>query len=64
MGGSAWFLVRVLDLSPNGWSVLETQRRLVLSGTRLPGPSPVFCTSAPVVIFVLTLRVSSSVDTM
>ena len=42
-------LVRGLDLSP---SVLEvTQRRLVLSGTRLLGPSPVFCTSAPLVNF-------------
>ena len=40
-------LVRGLDLSP---SVLEvTQRRLVSSGTRLLGPSPVFCTSAPLV---------------
>ena len=65
-------LVRVLDLSPSGWSALEvTQRRLVLSGTRLPEPSPVLCTSAPTVSVVLSprasqilTRVSNAVDTM
>ena len=48
------YLVRLLDLSPCGWSVVEvTQRQLVLFGTRLPGSSPVFfCTSAPLVGFV------------
>ena len=36
-------LVRVLDSSPSGRSVLEvTQRRLVLSGSRLPRPSQFF----------------------
>ena len=36
-------LVRVLDLSPNGRSVLEvTQRWLLLSGTRLPWTIPRF----------------------
>ena len=53
-------LVRVLDLSPSGWSVLEvTQRWLVLSGTRLPGPSPV----SPRVSLAL-IRVSNAVDTL
>ena len=65
-------LVRVLDLSPSDWSVLEvTQRWLVLSGTRSPGPSPVFRTSAPLVIFASSpcvsqalIRVANAVDTM
>ena len=36
-------LMRLLDPSPSGWSLLEvTQRRLVLSGMRLPGSSPAF----------------------
>ena len=65
-------LVRVLDLSPCGWSVLEvTQRWLVSSGTRPLDQHPVFCTSAPLVILVLSpsvsqalIRVSNAVDTM
>ena len=52
-------LMRVLDLSPSGWCALEvTQRRLVLSGVRLPTSFPVLCTlfqSAPLVSFVLSL---------
>ena len=58
-------LVRVLDLSPSGWSALEVaQRRLDLSGTPVPGPSAVLCTSAPLLSFVLSLRVSIAADTM
>ena len=64
--------MRVLDVSPSGCSVLEvTQRRLVLSGTRVPETSSVLCTSAPLVSFVLTarvsqvfIRISNAVDTM
>ena len=64
-----------VDLSPGGRSALEmTQRRLVLSGTRLSTASPVLCKmlqSAPLVRFVLSsraslvfIRVSKAVDTM
>ena len=55
-------LLRVLDLSPSCGSALEvTQRRLVLSGTRLPTSSPVLRTllqSAQLVKFVLSPRAS------
>ena len=54
--------VRVLDLAPSGWSALEvTQRRLVVSGTRLPELSPVACTllqSAPLARCLLSPRAS------
>ena len=54
-------LVRLLDLSPSGWSLLEvTQRRLVLSGTRLPGSFPAFLHVCSTGGFCLTSNTSSS----
>ena len=71
-------LVPHIDLSPSGWRLLEvTQRRLVLSGTRLPGSSPAFwhvCSTgvffvsesvpqAPIRVSIFC-KVSNAVDTM
>ena len=73
-------LVRVLGLSPSGWSTLGlTQRRLVQYGARLPTPTPVLCTFfffsvsvarivfsplASQVLIRVLVRVSNTVDTM
>ena len=63
VGGSAWFLSCAfwICLQVAGSLLEVTQRWLVLYGTRLPGPSPVFCTSAPLVVFVLSPSVSQAV---
>ena len=58
-------LMRVLDLSPNGWSALEvTQRRLVPAGARLPTSFPVLCTLVTSCLYGFNSRSSFTISWM